>query len=484
MFTTFYMGPYQPLTWWTHALVVHFWQLDPLPHHLVNVALHAANAALVFLLVGALLRAAVPTAHEPLVGIASMVGALFFALHPLRIEPVAWVTERRELLGAFFLLLSVLAYLRSLQAHRRRAWLAGSLALFLLSLLSKAMGMTLPVVLFIVDLYPLRRWVEGNRVAVLMEKVPYVVLAAVVAAAAFAGQRGGPMASLAQHGLIARFAQAAYGLCFYLWKTVLPIDLSPLYLLPRPLNPAEGTYLACGAIVVAVTGAAIMLRRRAAWALAAWAAYVVMLLPVLGFAQTGAQIAADRYTYLACMPWAVLAGAAVYRAGRGRTPLALGLRWVPATLGLVALAILTFQHTSVWHDSVTLWDQAVRVDPTNYIAYNNRGTARRLRNDLRGAAEDFDRAVHLRPSYWDARVNRAWVRRTTGDLDGAIADCTELLRRNPRYAYAFNERGLARQAKGDLRSAIADYEKAVTFAPPASRRQYERNLHAARRVLD
>ena len=488
MFTTLYMGPYQPLTWLSHALVYQCCRLNPLGHHLVNLGLHAANAVLFFLLVVALMRETEPVRDDRFGGsIGAVAGALLFAIHPLRVEAVAWVTERREVLGAFFLLLSVLAYVRMQHAgaQRRLAWSLLSITCFALSLLSKAMGMTLPLILLVLDVYAFRRWpgTAGDaqrRTQIFIEKIPYAVIAAVIAAVAFVGQRSGPMATLAQHGMVQRLAQAAYGLCFYVWKTVLPAHLSPLYLLPRPLDPTAPRYLLCATVVCSVTVGLILLRRRAPWALAAWVCYVIILLPVLGLAQTGSQIAADRYTYLGCLPWAVLAACGVGKLWQWRATRQARLALAGTVVVLALLGILTFWQTYVWRDSVALWDKAIAVEPDNYIAYNNRGTARRLQGDIPGGRVDFEQAVRLDPLYWDARVNRAWARRVTGDLDGAIADYTELIRRAPRYAYAYDGRGRARQAKGDLGGAVADYDVAVRFAAPLERAEFERNLKAAR----
>src|SRR5437870_4890194 len=271
MFTTLYGGHYQPLSWLTLGLDYTIWAMNPTGYHLTNLLLHAASALLVYRMIVALV---------PGVGArAALAGALLFAIHPLRVESVAWATERRDVLSALFYLATVLGYLRLVQAKRDgrpwRGWLAASVGCFLLSLLSMAWGITLPLVLLALDVYPLRRLVRRrDAVPLLLEKIPYAALALGGAVLAqLASNQVPAKRTLAQHGLVERAAQAAYGLVFYLWKTLVPIRLSPVYLLEQTLRPTAPRYLASAAIVVGVTAAAVLLRRRAPWATVARACY-------------------------------------------------------------------------------------------------------------------------------------------------------------------------------------------------------------------
>src|SRR5439155_697980 len=208
-------------------------RLAPAGYHLTNLVLHAANAVLVYLCIVALLRrggAASTHLHA-----AALAGALFFALHPLRVESVAWATARRDVLSAFFFLLAVLTYLRMTQARGHgAAWLALSVLCFVLSLLSKAWGVALPVVLLLLDFHPLDRLARAPA-RVLVEKIPYVAIALAVTAVTLRTLGDFDVRTLAQHGVVERTAQAVYGLSFYLWKTVVPVSLSPLYPLPPRL---------------------------------------------------------------------------------------------------------------------------------------------------------------------------------------------------------------------------------------------------------
>lgn len=512
MFTTLLGGHYQPLSWVTFALDYTAWGMQPHGYHLTNVVLHAANALLVCALTLALLRQAT-AARSGSHAVAAGIAALCFALHPLRVESVAWVTERRDVLSSFFLLLTLLAYVRMVRARPQpssQAWCAIALACFTLSLLSKAWGMTLPVVLLILDAYPLRRFSEGgdSRRRILLEKLPFVVLAAMAAVlAVFAQRPAAGMRTLAEHGVGARLVQASYGLIFYLWKTLLPVRLSPLYLLGPDFDPTGPLYLACVSAVLAITVAVILLRKRCPWALAAWACYAVILSPVLGILQTGPQLVADRYSYLACLPWALLAGAAVSQTSMYRRPHGAALILVV----LMALSVLTFRQAQVWKDTPTLWDHVLRLDPMNYVANVNRGAVQAARGDLAGAVAYYDRALQANPrlaiayrgrgaaryqrgdlqaalaDYTAALalepdaiafLNRALTRQALGDDDGALADYTASLQLNAGDPQAYNNRGWLRRQRGDLDGAISDFKSALSVAPPEwpYRAQTEENL--------
>ena len=470
MFTTFHLGHYQPLSWLTHGLVYVIWGMNPAGYHLVNLLLHAANAVLAYLLIASLLSlwVSAPDANPLWMRYAAGVGALFFALHPLRVEPVAWATERREVLCAFFLLLTVLAYLRTQQATLgapRRRWFVLSVVSFALSLLSKAMGLTLPVVLLALDVYPLRRFTGANRASVLIEKLPYIVLAACAAALAVLGVHHEGMVPFSEYGVLERAMQAAYGLCFYLWKTLAPVALSPLYQLERPLDPSRPRYVASALVVAAITGMSVAWRRRHPWVLLAWTCYVVMVSPVLGLLQSGPQVAADRYTYLSCFPWAVLVGAGAYQLGCLRAQ--ARSRFMPSALllalafALVVFGARTHEQTRVWKDSLTLWNHVLRIEPDNSFAYNNHGTLLQARGDLDGALADYNAAIAISPEYTKAYNNRGVARQAKGDIAGALADYERAIHLNPKYADVYVNRGSAREAAGDLAGALVDYDKAV-----------------------
>ena len=324
MWTSFLLGHYQPLSWMSLGLDYVLWGMDPFGYHLSSVLIHAVNAVLLYYVVIALLRRWSPSPAPW----AAVAGALLHALHPLRVESVTWVTERRDVLCGFFVLLSLLAYLKRAELERQgrpaTLWLVLSCVAFAASLLSKALGIMLPLVLIILDWVPLRRWSASAAKRLLLEKTPYLLLACADAGIMIAAMRHiDQVRPMAGYSVSERVAQAAYGLCFYLLKTLWPVGLIPIYRIDVPLNPWQAKYLVPMAAVAAAT--AFLWSRRRQWpaGLAAWASYVVLLLPVLGLAVTGAQVAADRYTYLAMIPAAVLAAAGLEKLFRVELPMAL-----------------------------------------------------------------------------------------------------------------------------------------------------------------
>jgi hypothetical protein len=314
---------------------------------------------------------------------------------------------------------------------------------------------------------------------VLREKAPYALVAGVAAVVAFLAQRQVPeMRSLAEHGALARLAQADYGLCFYLVKTVVPVRLSPAYLLETPLDPTAPRYLAGIVGVIAITTAALLLRRRQPWWLATWAAYVVIVAPVLGFVQTGPQLVADRYTYLAVLPWTALATtgfARVWSAPERPRLLAAG-----GLAALLVLGALTFRQTRIWHDSERLWNHTLALEPCNWVALTNRGFARQ--QNPAAALGDYSEAIRCNPGYPLAYFDRGNLRHERADYAGAVDDFTSVIQLRPGHPDAWNNRGWARQALGDFTGAADDYERALSLAGPdwPARAMVVGNLAAAR----
>src|SRR5947199_8537179 len=334
MWTT-HQGHYIPLTWMTLGLDYLLCGMNHFCYHMTSLLLHAANAVAFFFVVRRILKRALPSPSERGHALAVSAGfaALVFAIHPLRVESVAWVTERRDVLSGLFYLLTILVYLRaSERGARGQGWYWLSVAAFVCALLSKSMVVNLPVVLLILGVYPLRRlggaigwWSEPAR-RVYVEKIPFVLLAAAAAAIPLMAQLShNTMVSVVQLSGLGRLAVSAYGLSFYLWKTVAPVHLPPLYELPPTVNPWAPPFIVSYSVVVAITALVLALRRRVPGLPAAWLAYVVVLLPVLGIFQSGPQIAADRYTYLAGLGWAILAGAGLLSVWRRLPFLSTGL---------------------------------------------------------------------------------------------------------------------------------------------------------------
>src|SRR5947209_4414937 len=460
MFTAFHLGHYIPLTWVTFGMDHFLWGMKPVGYHLTSLLLHAANAVLFFSLVRRILTLALPSAAERDHALVVSAGfaALVFAIHPLRVESVAWVTERRDVLSGLFYLLTILEYLRACEPEKRgRWWYWLSVVTFVCALLSKSMVVNLPVVLLILDVYPLRRlggaigWWSAPARRVYVEKIPFVLLAAAASAIAFMAQFSAqPAASLAQLSVLGRLAVSAYGLSFYLGKLVVPVNLSPLYELPPTVNPGALPFILSYGLVLAITALVLVLRRRVPGLLATWLAYIVVLLPVLGIFQSGPQIAADRYTYLAGLGWAILAGASLLSPWRRPPFLFTGL----AACVLFGLGILTWNQVQVWHDSEKLWASALAIDPKSSMAHFNFGNMLAQQGKPTEASEHYRQALQIKPDHADAQNNWGLALANQGKLAEAGDHFRQALQIKPDSAEAHNNWGLALADQGKPAEAI------------------------------
>src|SRR5437870_2184552 len=479
MWTT-HLGHYIPLTWMTFGLDYLLWGMNPLGYHLTSLLLHAANAVVFFFVVHRILTRALPSPSERgyALAVSAGVAALVFAIHPLRVESVAWVTERRDVLSGLFYLVAILLYLRACERGARgRGWYWLSVAVFGCALLSKSMVVNLPVVLLILDVYPLRRlggfvgWWSAPARRVYVETIPFVHLAAAASAIAVMAQSSvHAAASLAQLSIPGRVAISAYGLSFYLWKMVVPVNLSPVYELRPPVNPWATPFLLSYGVVLALTAIALALRRRVPGLPAAWVAYIVVLLPVLGIFQSGPQIAADRYTYLAGLGWAILAGAGLLSCWRSsrRSKTGTPATWLLAGIALcvvVGLGVLTWNQVHVWHDSEKLWSHAVAIDPGSAVGQYSRGLVLAQQGKLTEAMEYYQTALRINPDYADAHNNVGAVLADLGRLAEAIEHYREALRLKPDYADAHYNWGNALAQQGKPAEAIEHYRQALRIKP-------------------
>ncbi len=451
-FETFLMGHYHPLTWLTLELDYVIGGMNPAGYKLTNVLLHAATAAVVYLLFVELLRLARRERKaSKTTTYGALFGALFFAVHPLRVESVAWASERRDVLCGLFYALTLWFYVRG----RRTASLVSLAA----ALLSKVLAATAAPVILILDLYPLRRQLTPR---LLLEKAPYFALAVAVGLLGIGRYDGSVVPGAAGHDQLMvglRLAMSAFGVAFYLWKTIWPFGLYPQYVYSPDPQPFDTPFVIAGVAVIAITIAVIALRKRYPFLLAIWAAYVVTLLPVLSFLRFDRQnFVADHHSYLATLGFAVLFGGVVaHYAGDKR---AVGAA-AAVTLGLVAL---TFLQIPIWRDSKTLWAYAVEHVPAAIVAHNNLGRAYAAEGDVEQARQEFERAVEVRPDYAHGNYNLAVLLMEQGELDAAEKHF-EVAAAGLPSAQTFSDWGncLLRQRRPE--DAIAKYERAIEVRP-------------------
>jgi hypothetical protein len=426
MATTVHMGHWIPVTWLTLGLDYVLWGMDPRGYHLTALLFHTATAVVFYALARRLLERALPRETPPFdITLGATAAALLFAVHPLRVESVAWATERRDVVSGLFFVLTLVAYLKMVEAPegRRRGWYLASLALFACALLSKSITVALPVVLLILDVYPLRRLGGENgwgRRDVWMEKIPYGVLAMLVGIRAIQATPSSAQLPLEVFGFGPRLLISASSLAFYIEKTVLPIRLSPLY--------AYTTHIGWGTLASVLGGAILVTATWRRWPALAGAAvaYVALLFPVLGLFAAGPQAVGDRYSYLACLGWALLAG------------LAVAWRWAGSRLVravasgiVVVLVVLTVQQVRVWRDSLSLWSHAVALEPANRLARINLGEAYIEQGRLPEAIVQYSEVLRLSRDKAPWYAVLGWLYARSGRVAEALPFLVEALRLEP-----------------------------------------------------
>jgi len=349
-----------------------------------------------------------------------------------------------------------------------------SVVLFACALLSKSIAVSVPVVLLILDVYPLRRlggpvgWWSASARQVYREKIPFVLLAGVTSAVAFAALSHSPaMASLDTVSPLGRLMISGYSLGFYLWKTLAPLNLSPMY----PLSIKSTTFIS-GYLILALISVVLtfVLRHRLPGLLAAFLAYVVILLPVIGIVQNGPQIAADRYTYISCLGWAILAGAGIFYCWQPLVRKRIGLGTFAFTNGVAAVVVvalggLTWKQAQVWHDPETLWRHTISVVAESKVVHNNLGSALFDRGKIGEAIKHFRQALRINPDYALAHYNLGSAMLERGELGEAIKHFRQTLRINPDYAEAHHNLGNAMFGQGKLEEAVKHYRQTLRINP-------------------
>jgi protein O-mannosyl-transferase len=511
-FTTLYAEFWHPLTWLSHMLDVEVFGLSPRWHHLTNLWLHIANTLLLFLVFRRMTKALWQSAFV----------AGLFALHPLHVESVAWVAERKDVLSAFFWVLTLGAYAYYVERPGLRRYLA-VLLFFVFGLMAKPMLVTLPFALLLLDFWPLQRFGPeksgreirtrevrpgaGNRrkgkakkkppvdsggktgtafdpnspwVSIgplLWEKIPLFALTVLSAILAYSAQQARGGAGFLD-GLPPgdRLANAFVSYVVYIGKMIWPANLAVFYPYPaeRPLWQVGGAVFLFVGVLVAVIRAA----KRMPYLAVGWLWYVGTLVPVIGIVQVGDHAMADRYTYIS------LTGLFIMGAW-GAPELLRGWRYqkealiLSGTLILSCLFMATWMQVGYWRNSITLFEHTFKVTEPNSITYKNRGTAYSRAGNYRQAMEDLQKAIELNPTYSEAYNNRAGVYVSLGNYRQAVEDCDKAIEISPKYAMAYNNRASVQVSLGNYRQAIEDCDRAIELNPRYAEAYHNRgNAHA------
>ena len=490
MFTTFHMSVYRPIAWVTMGVDYLIWGMDPFGYHLTSLLFHCVNALLFYFVALRLLRIAIPSATDCATGLraAAAFAALLFALHPLRVEPVAWESGEDNLVAGFFFMLTLIFYLRGVVPNLGSSgsiWMAGAWLSYGLSIISKALTVPLPLALLVLDVYPLKRlksnpksWIEAGARRVLLEKIPFFLVAIPVAIiAVLAKQSTGGVATPTQIGWAPRVMQSFYGVAFYVWKTLAPWDLSPLYERPLPFDPWASPFLFSAVIVFGLTLTFILVRHVWPAGLVSWVFYVVVLLPSLGVITYGPQLVGDRYSYFSCLAWPVLAGVALLQIWKLRVVQRLNAPVFFASIAvactvLVGLGALSWNQTQVWHDSETMWLRVLNLDPRSSIAHNNYGLILGKRGALDEGIAHLRKAVEIDPAFNTAFVNLGDFLAQRGSPREAISTLRHAVELDPNDANSHNTLGNVLAENGVVDEAIQHFHKALAIDPRSAVTRY------------
>ncbi len=429
----FHVYNWHPLTWMSHMLDVSFYNCNPMGHHGTSMILHALSAAILFLALNRLTKSIWKSAFV----------AALFAVHPLHVESVAWIAERKDVLSGLFWMLTMLAYARYIERPNRGRY-AVMLASFTLGLMAKPMLVTLPLVLLLLDFWPLGRFtppqIKGKKEPqqwpgwkLLLEKVPLLALTIGSSILTFFAQKyGGAMTTPDEFPLRVRLANALVTYCVYIGKMIWPTKLAVLYPHPGtslPIWAAPGAAL----LLLAVTTLVLIFRKSRPYLTVGWLWYVITLVPVIGLIQVGKQAMANRYTYIPLIGLFIAIGWLLPDLF-GKARKAASALTVMAIVIIAACAAGTWVQLGHWHDSISLFDYTARSTKNNSAALGNLGWAYGLNNDWKTAGKYFAEALKIKPKLYDMHYGLAVSYYT----QGKFADTWREMHAAQRYGYVPN----------------------------------------------
>jgi protein O-mannosyl-transferase len=474
-FTNLEAGFWHPLTWLSIMLDCRLAGLRAGGHHLTSLLLHAASTALLFVILRRMTAAP---------GRSFVVAALF-ALHPLHVEPVAWASGRKDVLSTFFCMLTLLAYVRYVRSATARplagqpagngwrmapaqlGWYGGALVLFVCALASKTMVVTLPLILLLLDWWPLRRFERATAKTLVLEKLPFFALSLLAGLLTLhAEHRIGALPTTSQFPAQFRVANAILSYARYLLQLFWPADLTVFYPFPTVLPAAAVFGAAC--LLLLVTALVVRTVRTRRYLAVGWFWYVLTLLPVIGLVQVGSHAHADRYTYIPLIGiFIMLTWGACDFAARWRQPrlLLFGV----STAAIVTCAVLARTQIAYWQDSEALFRHALQATRNNYIAHYNLGLYVSEHGHSEEAMEHYRRALEIHPAYGEAQSNLGLEIAKQGKIDEAITWFQAAIRSKPRLPSAHSNLGTAFGLQGRLTDAVKEYEESLRLKPDDAR---------------
>lgn len=461
-FSEYYLSNYHPLTMVSLSIDYQLFGDSATGYHTINLLFHLFNVLLVFLLIRRLSNKFIP----------ALFVAAFFGLHPMHVESVAWIAERKDVLYLCFLLLSFLAWLKVGESGKKWVWYAVSLALFILSCLSKSAAVVAPVLFVLADYYQSGKFTFRQ----IANKTPFFAVSVVFAVLAIGSQAGGGSIQDISEGFgwADRLLLVSHNLWFYLIKAMAPLHLSAFYFYPPTISFIH--WLALAGIVVLITGI-IRIKSGRKEIIFGSLFFLAALLPVLQIIPVGGAIAADRYTYLPYIGLFFIPGWILGRAEEKqyRPAIRQMLRYGSLIL-VLCFALLTYQRTAVWKDGKSLFTDVIQQYPDKGLGYLQRGISYAVTGNPNAALNDFNEALRLKPDLAEALYSRGLILSGMNDYQGALNDYNAALRYKPSYKDALNNRGGLYIRAGQFDAALSDFNKVLALDPGFTRAWYNRGV--------
>jgi protein O-mannosyl-transferase len=464
---------WHPVTWLSLMLDYQIFGLNPQGFHLINLLFHVMNAVLLFLILHRMTKTLWPSAFV----------ACLFAIHPLHVESVAWIVERKDVLSTFFFMLTIGAYSYYVEHPGLRRYFF-VLLFFALGLMAKSMLVTLPFVLLLLDYWPLRRFQEIKPAdpeykwsliyPLLWEKVPLFILAILssIVVTYVVPLSAGVIHSFKEiPPLDVRIGNALISYITYIGKMIWPGNLAVFYPYPRLLVPWQ--VLGSALLFIAITVVVIWRAKRSPYLATGWLWYTGTLVPVIGIVYAGGQAMADRYTYIPLIGLFIMVAWGVpelLKKWNYRKKILLTL----SAMSILCLSIITWTQVGFWQNNITLYDHTLKITNNNWLAYYNRGHAYADLGNYRQAIEDYGRAVEINPGYADIYYNRGHAYADLGNYRQAIEDYGKAIEIKPGYGEAYINRGNAYNGLGSYKRAIEDYNEATRLKADSYITYYDR----------
>ncbi len=476
IFTTPVMGNYHPLSILSLAVEYHFFHLSPAGYHVISVLIHLLNTGLLYYFIILLVRN----------WRIAFITALLFGIHPMHVESVAWVAERKDVLYSLFYILSLCMYVKYINARNNRTfYYILTFIFFLLSLLSKAQAVTLPAALLLIDYFREKKFSKK----ILLQKIPLFIISVIFGViAVIAQKKSGAITDIPVFSLFNRILFAAYGFMSYIFKLILPLNLSSYYPYPPTNTSLPVIYYIVPVILLILLFLIIRYCRHNKYVIYGVGFFIINILLLLQVVPVGGSIMSDRYSYLSFIGLFFIVAYLIDLSWQKNNQRLYKSRFLVSGVFaayLVFISIRTNAQIKIWKNSETLWTNTITKYKDVVIAYSNRGSYYQKEQRLDEALADFNEALRLRPDHPETLINRSDLYRVKGQYDLALADCNKAISVRPDYPGGYINRGIVYCITGKYDAGFNDFNKVISLQPDYPNSYCNRgNLYDMKGLLD